>query len=457
MNPQDFQRSMQSLPFPVHSLSVRQHGRLLSEEYFEPFKKGTLHRMFSVSKSLTALAIGALIAEEKLSLDARITDFFPEYVPENAHPYLTRMTIDDMLSMRTCHKNTTYKINLKENWVRSFFVTAPDHRSGQIFKYDTSSAHTLAALVKKLSGMGVVDYLRSVFLDETLLSKDAYMLTDPFGDEIGGSGLIAYPTDLDKIGQFLLSVLNERVSEEYPLLTRDEPPYNEAFLKRYAAFIKEALSFKTSTLHEGKTLDECQGYGYQIWQIRDGISLYGMGGQYVLLYPQIDLVITTTADCQAFAGGTQILLDSLRNIALGLGLNPASDDKAMAGDKAATSGTKAYSFGTYRILDNPKGLISFSISETEFRLQTKDSLYAIPYGHEKPASVVCDVNNQTLYTTGRTLPDGSLYLNVKILDEYVGSIHILIRSDENSATLYLRKIEESLFDEFNGFFEAVRV
>ena len=90
-------------PFPLHSVLVWQRGRLLEEKYFSPYDPSLLHRMFSITKSFTALAIGGLIAEGKLALTDKIIRFFPEYVPDDPHPFLAEMTIGDMLSMRTCY------------------------------------------------------------------------------------------------------------------------------------------------------------------------------------------------------------------------------------------------------------------------------------------------------------------------------------------------------------------
>jgi CubicO group peptidase (beta-lactamase class C family) len=111
------------------------------------------------------------------------------------------MTIQHMLTMQICHSSTTYKIDRQKNWVESFFKVSPTHKSGDIFLYDTSAAHTLAALIKKLTGKGVLDYLREKCLDKLDFSKDAYIIKDPFGSEMGGSDLMAYPEDLLKIGR----------------------------------------------------------------------------------------------------------------------------------------------------------------------------------------------------------------------------------------------------------------
>ena len=198
----------QNFPFPFYAALIMHRGKIISEEYFEPFTSDSLHRMFSITKSYTALAVCALAAEGKISLHDPIIKWFADMTPEHPHPYLSAMTVQDMLDMRTCHASTTYKINMNENWVRSFFITPPDHRSGQIFKYDTSSSHTLAALVKRISGKGVLDYLRTVFPKEVQISEEAHILKNRFGDEIGGSGLTAKPSDLLHTAEFLLAVYN---------------------------------------------------------------------------------------------------------------------------------------------------------------------------------------------------------------------------------------------------------
>ena len=96
---------------PMHSLLIWRHEKLVTEWYYAPVKKGDLHRMFSVSKTLTAIGIGLLADEGKLKLSDRIVTFFPEKVPADVHPWVRDMTIRDLLRMRTCHASTTYKIH----------------------------------------------------------------------------------------------------------------------------------------------------------------------------------------------------------------------------------------------------------------------------------------------------------------------------------------------------------
>ena len=85
------------------------------------------------------------------------------------------MTIRQMLTMSTCHASTTYKRYSGKDWTESFFRVEPDHPAGTLFSYDTSSSHTLAALVEKLTGMKMLDYLRTKALDKIDFSKEAYL------------------------------------------------------------------------------------------------------------------------------------------------------------------------------------------------------------------------------------------------------------------------------------------
>ncbi len=138
---------LQRRQIPMHSLLLMRHDKLVFEGYYAPCTAHSLHRMFSISKSFTSIAVGLLVDEGKLSLDDPIMQYFPEKLPDpqSVHPWIARMTVRDMLMMRSCHASTTYKLDLESDWVASFFTTPPTHAPGTLFHYDTSAAHTLCA------------------------------------------------------------------------------------------------------------------------------------------------------------------------------------------------------------------------------------------------------------------------------------------------------------------------
>lgn len=282
----------------MHSFLLCKDDCLVAEGYYAPVKKDDLHRMFSVTKSFVSIAIGLLQEEGRLSLDDSIVKFFPEYVPNTseAHPWLLATTIRDMLSMRSCHASTTYdKFSSKTDWVKSFFTVAPTHKPGTVFHYDTSATHTLCALVEKLTGMKMLDYLRNKVLNEIGFSKEAYCLTDGFGVSMGGSGLMATSRDLMC---FALLILHNGKLNGKQYISAD--------------YIKEATSFQTATCVTGPVPSESQGYGLQFWiGEHNSIVCYGMGGQLAILLPEYNTAIVTTADTQGYQGGNQVIYDAI--------------------------------------------------------------------------------------------------------------------------------------------------
>jgi CubicO group peptidase (beta-lactamase class C family) len=422
---------------PVHSLLTDWNGITIKEAYQAPYGKTDLHRMFSITKSFCSIAAGFLCADGKITLEDRIVDYFPEYCSDQTHPWLKEMTIRHMLSMETCHTSTTYKIHSGNNWVESFFITPPSHRSGQIFLYDTSSSHTLAALVKKLTGKGVLDYLREKCLDQIGFSKEAYIINDPFGSEMGGSGLMALPSDLLKLGRYCMDTILDGQGD-------------------FADYLREAVSFQTPTVHFGQTFDEQQGYGYQFWRIRNGFAMYGMGGQYVLFYPKQNLVFVVTADTQNIKGGNQLILDMIGDVVESFTLETEALKNNL--DLRADFNQPDSWNESYRLCDNQRGFqklsLSFDQSEGVLTLTGSENCFSIPFSFEEPKVSFLQGYGERIAVKAMWADSNSLYLPIQVVGECVGSIHIMLRLSDEKITVWMKKIEETYFAEFQGFFEG---
>ena len=288
----EFIRRCHERNIPIHGFMAVKDDKVIAEEYFRPYTAESLHRMFSVAKSFTALATGCLAADGKIGLDDCICDYFPEYTGEQTHPWIKEMTIRQMLMMATCHSKTTYRRFEEDDWCESFFKVRPDHRPGTLFAYDTSAAHVLSALVEKQTGMKLLDYMREKFLDKRGFSKEAYFIKDPKGTSQGGSGLMCTLRDVVKVGCLVMN--GGKFGDEQLL---PETFMHEAVIKQI-----DTGSF------EG--IDKNRGYGYYFWRTRHGgFSMYGMGGQFVFMFPELKFVFAMMADTQGVAGGEQMLID----------------------------------------------------------------------------------------------------------------------------------------------------
>lgn len=301
-------RSWERHRLPVHSFLIVRSGKIAVEYYCEPYTKHTLHRLYSVTKSFVSLAIGCLAEEGKLRLDDPITGYFPEYLTAPVPLWLKETTIRHTLQMASCHSVTTYKKDLSKNWVGSFFQVPPDHKPGTVFSYDTSSSHTLCALVEKLTGMELLDYLRSRFLNQIGFSQEAYIIKDPFGVSMGGTGLMAKPEDMARTG---LLLLNGGRWEGRQLL----PEW----------YVNQASSHQISSCVKAGTISQANGYGYQLWCLGErSFACWGKGGQWIICLPEYDMVCVTTADTEGILAGDQRIIDGLFNHIL-----PALDQESM--------------------------------------------------------------------------------------------------------------------------------
>ncbi len=453
-------RRLERYQIPMHSILLLRHDKLIAEGYYAPYTADTLHRMFSVSKSFTSVAIGLLEAEGKLSLDDPIVRYFPDKLPKRVHPWIAEMTIRDMLMMRTCHASTTYKLDMESDWVESFFIVPPTHPAGTIFHYDTSSAHTLCALAERLSGMPMLDYLKRK-LAPLGLSEASYMLKDPFGVSIGGSGLVATPADLLRFGYL---VLHDGLVEGEQLVP--------------ASYLKTATSRLSDTRMTAPVRSESCGYGYQFWQNeRGGALCYGMGGQFVFFLPEYDLLCVTTADTQGIGGGNQFIHDALYEEILPYVQDaplPVGEDAAqlaallrelriapLSGELSSPCAAQVNGV-RYRAAENPMGFSSMGVrfgddtsgGELLFTLHGKP--YALPFGFGSLSLGSFPLYDMRSAASACWVTENTLYLKAHIIDEYVGSVHFEIAFAGDTATVFLKKQEESLFGEFNGHLYLTR-
>lgn len=467
-----FINRLQDKQVPMHSLLLLRKDKLIAEGYYAPYTADTLHRMFSISKSFTSIAIGLLTEDGQLSLSDKICDHFPEYVSSDTHPWILEMTIQDMLMMRTCHAATTYKLNLQSDWVESFFTVPPTHPAGKLFHYDTSSAHTLCALVEKLTDMDMLSYIKKK-LAPLGLSEESYMLKDPFGVSLGGSGLMAKPMDLLKFGYLIMHDGALPIFGEYGNAT-------DKLQLIPAAYIHQATANLTPTKMTGPLPSESCGYGYQFWRNeRGGYVCYGMGGQFIIFLPEYDLICVTTADTQGMAGGNQLIYDALyeeivdhitkdflvenddaqRNLTILLkNLEILPLDGANCSPYAEKISGKVFSLAE-NVNDFSEISVQFGDASSNKDTTTKHGTLhftlhgkecALHFGFGSMQCGIFPIYDMKYAASAEWLSEDTLYIRVHIIDAYVGSVRFELTFGDNDVTVFMRKIEESLFSEFNG-------
>ena len=172
----------------VHSLIVLRHGHIIAQGWWEPFGPQIPHILYSLSKSFTSTAIGLLVAEGRLSLDAPVLDFFPGDAPAQPSANLQAMRVRHLLSMATGHaEDTTPTLwaDPARTWTQAFLAQPVPYAPGTHFLYNTGATHMLAAIVQRLAGMRMLDYLQPRLFEPLSIDNPTWEVS-PQGIDVGG-------------------------------------------------------------------------------------------------------------------------------------------------------------------------------------------------------------------------------------------------------------------------------
>ena len=300
----------------LHSILMMQHGKVLEEKFFVP---DTAHIMNSVSKTFTATAVGFAIHEGLLSLDDRIVDIFPESVPEQASDTLARMTVRHLLTMNSGHgTDPTYSVRSGEgDWIRAFMEWPIAYEPGTCYCYNSLGTYLLSAAVQKVTGEKVVDYLEPRLWQPLGIEKPFWQ-ESPAGINTGGWGLYLHTEDLARMGLCLLQDGKFRGRQVIPadwvheMSAAQVPSVNAGVNERVIEELRNDPSSPFYAYFDPETSDWMQGYGYQMWRCRHGaFRADGANGQYILVLPEQDAVIVTTAQIPNMRQELNLIWDHL--------------------------------------------------------------------------------------------------------------------------------------------------
>ncbi len=294
----------------MHSFLLVRHGHVVAEGWWKPEAAEKPHVLWSLSKSFTATAVGLAVAEGKLSVDDLVLKFFPEEAPEKPADKLKLMRVRDLLTMSTGH-DVEAKFTTNAPWVQTFLAHPVPHKPGTHFQYNTPATHMLSAIVRKVTGETVLDYLRPR-LFEPLGIENPQWGASPQGNTIGGYGLYIRTEDIAKFGQLYLQRGKWNGKQLLP-----------------AAWVEQATSKQVSNGSD-PAKDWDQGYGFQFWRCRYGAYRGdGKDGQFCLVLPEQDAVVAITANTGNMQAQLNVVWEKLLPAFQGgpLAANPAEEAK----------------------------------------------------------------------------------------------------------------------------------
>lgn len=274
----------------VQSLMIDKNGTLLYEEFQNDINRNTTTNIKSASKSVLSLLVGIAIDEGHLEgVDQTIGEFFPDYFEQNPNPKKESITIENLLTMRTGLETTSFynygRWVISDNWINYALSQPFEEEPGGRMVYSTGTSHLLSVILTKATGVST-----RAFANEHLFGPMNIRIggwdRDPQGFYMGGNNLALSPLSLLKIGKL---VLNDGVYNGQQLVP--------------ASWIRESTNIYTRSVYND------YDYGYMWWQRQVGgqnvIFAWGNGGQYIMILPQLNSVISITSDMESSTGSRQ--------------------------------------------------------------------------------------------------------------------------------------------------------
>lgn len=236
------------------------------------------HVLHSLSKSFTSIAIGMLIDEGKLSLDTAVKEVLNDKMPINVTKELTALDVRSLLTMSSGHPQSLLLgdqlADITENdWVKYYLKQPQAYMPGEKFVYDTGCTFILSAMLQRITGYKLADFLQPRLFDVLGIERPHW--NEWQGINVGGDGLFLRTYEILQFGKMLLNkgvYHNTRVVSE--------------------VWINESTKKQISTAESNSDPDWKCGYGYQFWCCTNGsYRADGAHGQYCIVLNDLNAVI----------------------------------------------------------------------------------------------------------------------------------------------------------------------
>ncbi|RZP30859.1 hypothetical protein EVA23_01685 [bacterium] len=262
----------------IRGIIVIHRGKIVTEEYFNNSFMSETYNIWSVTKSYISTLIGqaidyGYIEDQLLTLD----DVFFE------NPYTNQVTIEHLLTMSSgWPENWTYMFI--QNPLNTLLNTGLIWSPGTSWLYNNAICHLNAHVINELTQMSPRE-----FAQENLFPQLGIM--DPYWNE-----------DQDNVhnGSFDLHLTLREMVKLGQLYLQDGMSLNNQILS--SEWIENAT---TSQINDW--------YGYLWWLPGIGYLAVGLGGQYIAVVPELDLVIGTHSATQSSDAYTDQLLSYIYN------------------------------------------------------------------------------------------------------------------------------------------------
>ena len=264
----------------LRSLLVSRRGQIVSEYYAKGVRPTGLANIKSASKSLIATLVGVAIDRGLIKgLREPIVSWYPD-LRQDKDPRKQHITIEDLLTMRSGLESTSGRNYGRwvqsPNWVR-FALTRPMVANpGDGMQYSTGSSHVLSDILTKVTGVSTWQFANDT-LARPLGFTLAHWPTDSQGIFFGGNDMLLTPSQMVSIGELYLHRGLVNGKQVVP-----------------APWVDTSCVPRTASVFDG---DRKYGYGWWMQDFQGGSACFawGFGGQYIMVFRDLDLVVVATS------------------------------------------------------------------------------------------------------------------------------------------------------------------
>ncbi len=462
-------KSLDSYKMSTHSIIMAKGNSIVAEGYYAPFTKDFQHRMYSVSKSFVAIAVGLAYTEGLLSLDDTIMSYLPEY-SEGKDEYFQSVTIRNMLSMQSNVNRFSPWWGVYSDRTEAYYTNTTGQLPGTLYAYDSMGSALLGVIVERLTGKTFLDYLKDAFLLEMGFSEESYTLYEPGGHTVGDSGVVCTARDLLIFARF---ILNKGVLNGRQIIDR--------------TFMDEAVKVQSdNNLSPDITAFNTSGYCYLIWKTHEsGFSLIGMGDQIAICDEEKDFIFIINSDNQGSTSSRHIIFhEVLKNLIPAIADAPYPENTeafnelteylnsrklfTVEGENFSETSEKI-SGVTYVLSENTLKMEDFTLTlndaEGTFSFTKDRRKYTIPFGFTENIKADFSLGMRTHKTcmgkneegvfsavaSGAWTEKDKFSIKMQIIDNYFGQVVIHLYFKDDEVSLVIRKSGQYVLDGFSGY------
>lgn len=451
-----------------HSLIMARGDKIFTESYWAPFHKDFRHRMYSVTKSFVAVAVGFAVQDGYFGLNDSVARLFKKYFDFTPDPLLEEATVRDMLMMSSSHIGAFNVFHPGDYDRFEKYFTVPGQKiPGTVFHYDSHGTGVLSALVERCTGMPFIDYLKEKVLKYTGFNTDVECVQMQ-GGSFGGSGVLCTARDLLTFARFVMN-LGTWEGKRY---------LNEEFLR-------QATTKQISNDLDGYKTYLSNGYGYKIWILPEkGFAFVGLGMQLAVCHPETDFIFIINSDNQGKAYNfKEPLMDRIYETVIHNFSDPLPEDKdaynelceytrdlklgALEGDTQSEL-TAKINGSTYTLGENPMGIewvkFDFEGKKGILTYKNEQGIKVLPFGmgynefakfpqegySDMDASHDCPGNMYDCATSAIWDDKQKLLIVSRIIDKYFGRAVMGFSFKDDRIQVTMQSHAENFLKEYMG-------